>query len=270
MTIELMFITNDPDIAIEAQKSGVDKIFIDLEQIGKMERQGHLDTVKSFHTLEDISTIREVVDTSELMVRVNPLHEKSEYEIEEVINRGADTVMLPMFKSATEIETFVGYVDGKAKVSLLLETSEALVRIDEILDVEGIDEIHIGLNDLHLSLGVDFMFELLSGGIVEYLCSKIGDKGIKYGFGGIARIGQGQLPAENILAEHYRLGSQMVILSRDFHKRSKNIQELNNNISLSHEIRKLREQEEEIENWKLENFKDNQKEISQIIKKIKL
>lgn len=268
MTIELMFITNDPEIAIEVQKAGVDKIFVDLEQMGKMERQGHLDTVKSFHTLEDISIIREVVDTSELMVRVNPLHNKSEHEIKEVIKRGADTIMLPMFKTAREVKSFVEYVDDNAKVSLLLETSEALVRIDEILEVEGIDEIHIGLNDLHLSLGVGFMFELLSGGIVEYLCTKIRKKDIKYGFGGIARIGQGQLPAENILAEHYRLGSKMVILSRHFHKRSKNIEELNNNISLSDEILKLREQEIVIKTWEKNDFQKNQSDIKEIIRKI--
>jgi len=45
---------------------------------------------------------------------------------------------------------------------------------------------------------------------------KIKQKSIPYGFGGIARLGTGLLPAENILAEHYRLGSSMVILSRSF------------------------------------------------------
>ena len=41
-------------------------------------------------------------------------------------------------------------------------------------------------------------------------------KGIRYGFGGIARIGEGMLPAERIVMEHYRLGSTIVILSRSF------------------------------------------------------
>ena len=44
-------------------------------------------------------------------------------------------------------------------------------------------------------------------------------KGIKVamlGFGGIARLGFGMLPAEHVIAEHYRLGSTAVILSRSF------------------------------------------------------
>ena len=32
----------------------------------------------------------------------------------------------------------------------------------------------------------------------------------------VARVGEGALPAEYVLGEHYRLGSQMVILSRAF------------------------------------------------------
>lgn len=60
------------------------------------------------------------------------------------------------------------------------------------------------------------MFELLANGTVESLCEKFMAKGIQYGFGGIARIGEGALPAEKIVMEHYRLGSTRVILSRSF------------------------------------------------------
>ena len=89
-------------------------------------------------------------------------------------------------------------------------------RIDEILLVEGIDEIFVGLNDLSLGYGMSFMFQLLADGTVERLCGKFREKGIPYGFGGIAAIGQGLLPAERVIAEHYRLGSECVILSRSF------------------------------------------------------
>ena len=60
------------------------------------------------------------------------------------------------------------------------------------------------------------MFELLTNGTVENLCEKFKAKGIRYGFGGIARIGEGTLPAEKIVMEHYRLGSTRAILSRSF------------------------------------------------------
>ena len=73
--------------------------------------------------------------------------------------------MLPMVIDADDAQRFVEMVGGRAKVCLLLETSQALVRMDDFLEMGGVDEIYIGLNDLHISLGLKFMFETLSGGI---------------------------------------------------------------------------------------------------------
>ncbi|WP_249594895.1 aldolase/citrate lyase family protein [Peribacillus frigoritolerans] len=216
MPLKLMYITNREDVAKIAEKSGVDWVFIDLEINGKDERQGHLDTVISRHSLDDVNKVKKVLTKSELLVRVNPIYDQSKDEIDRVIQDGADVVMLPFFKTKEEVEVFVNYVNGRAKVCLLCETSEAVENIDSILTIPGIDYIHIGLNDLHLSYNMKFMFELLIDGTVEVLCKKIKAKGIPYGFGGIARPGQGILPAEHIIAEHYRLGSSMAILSRSF------------------------------------------------------
>ena len=124
--------------------------------------------------------------------------------------------MLPYFKTAKEVETFIKLVDGRARVLPLVETPEAVNCIDEILLLEGLEEIFVGLNDLSLGYGKKFMFELLSDGTVENLCKKFKAKGISYGFGGIAALGKGVLPAERIVAEHYRLGSTKAILSRSF------------------------------------------------------
>lgn len=270
MDIRLMFITNNPEIATEAQLAGIDRIFVDLEILGKIERQGHLNTVISYHTMEGISKIREVIKESELLVRVNPIHEGSSEEINEVISRGADIVMLPMFKTAQEVNCFVDCVGGRAKTCLLLETSQAFVRIDQILEVKGIDEIHIGLNDLHLSMNLDFMFEPLSSGIVEYVCKKIKAKGIKYGFGGVANLGNGMLPAELILAEHYRLGSEMVILSRTFYDESKTLTNLKDKNFFREEIMKIRNYEEELRNWKESQFSINRRKLCEIVEAIVL
>lgn len=214
--LKLMYITNKSDVAILASQSGVDRIFIDLELLGKEKRQGHLNTVISNHRVEDITAVRKVLNKSKLLVRVDPMNPKSREQINTVIGCGADIVMLPMLKSAEEVKSFVEMVDERAKVMLLLETPQAMARVDDITDIPGIDEIHIGLNDLHLGMKLDFMFELLSGGLVDYICGKIAAKKIPYGFGGIARLGKGLLPAEYVIAEHYRLGSSMSILSRSF------------------------------------------------------
>ena len=216
MGLKLMYITNDPMVATVAENSGVDRIWIDLENLGKEERQKGMNSVKSNHQIGDVKRLRPYVKKAELMVRVNPLHEDSEKEIEAVIEGGADLIMLPMFHCAKEAEEFVDIIRQRAKVMLLVETKEAYESIEQIVKVPGIDEIHIGLNDLHLSYDMTFMFEPLANGMIDKICGVIKDAGIPYGFGGVAKLGEGLLPAERVLGEHYRLGSSMVILSRAF------------------------------------------------------
>ena len=222
MALKLMYITNRPEIAQIAETAGVDRIFIDLEYIGKADRQGGMDTVQSCHTLDDVKRISEAITTAELLVRVNPIHDareayaSSEEEIGTAIDNGADIVMLPFFKTVDEVKRFLSAVGGRAKTMLLLETPEAVDIVDDLLCLEGIDSIHIGLNDLSLGYGKKFMFELLTDGTVERLCIKFREKNIPYGFGGIASLGKGMIPAEMIIKEHYRLGSTCTILSRSF------------------------------------------------------
>lgn len=220
--LNLMYITNRREIAQIAETAGVDRIFVDMEFIGKDERQKGLDTVKSHHMISDIAKIKDAVETAKVLARVNPIHDalpefmSSEDEIERSILAGADILMLPYFKTVEEVDRFLSIVHGRVKTMLLVETPEAVERIDEILALPGIDEIHIGINDLSLGMGKKFMFELLTDGTVEQLCFKFRKAGIPYGFGGIASIGNGMVPSEFIIKEHYRLGSSFVILSRSF------------------------------------------------------
>jgi len=222
MALKLMYITNRPDVARIAEKNGVDRIFVDMEYIGKAERQGRMDTVQNHHTIDDVRKIRSSIKKAELLVRVNPIHAasadycSSKEEIEAVIEAGADIVMLPYFKTMDEIREFLDIVDGRTGINLLLETKEAAELLDEIMMFGGFDEIHIGLNDLAISRGKKFLFESLTDGTVERLCRKMEGQRICYGFGGIASLGRGLVPAEMIFKEHYRLGSRMVILSRSF------------------------------------------------------
>lgn len=222
MPLKLMYITNRPDVALIAETAGVDRIFVDMEYIGKAARQGGMDSVQNHHTVEDVRKLRSVLTKAQLLVRVNPIHEayetfgSSEEEIDQVIEAGVDIVMLPFFKTVEEVKRFLSAVNGRTQTMLLLETPEAVTCLDEILEIPRIDEIHIGINDLSLGYKKRFMFELLADGTVERLCQKIKWAGIPYGFGGIAAIGTGALPAQAILKEHYRLGSSMVILSRSF------------------------------------------------------
>lgn len=220
--IKLMYITNRPEVAVIAENAGVDRIFVDMEYIGKSLRQGGMDTVQSHHTADDVALMAKTLKKAELMVRCNPIHEatrdygSSKEEIDAIIENGAQIVMLPYFKTPKEVEQFVRLVDGRAKTFPLMETREAAENADEILRVDGIDEIYIGLNDMSLSYGYSFMFQLLANGTVDRLADKFRNQGLPFGFGGIASLTSGLLPGAYVLKEHYRLGSSRVILSRSF------------------------------------------------------
>ena len=268
MSLKLMYITNSLDVALIAQRYGVDRVWIDLETIGKEERQKGLDTVQSHHKVSDISLIKPHLTTSEMLVRVNHWYEGSLREINDVIEAGADIVMLPYWKTAEEVRLFVHAVAGRCRTTLLLETKEAVQIVDEVLNIPGVDEIHIGLNDLHLSYGLDFMFELLTNGTVEMLCRKFAAKGIPYGFGGIAKIGDGAVPAERIILEHYRLGSTRAILSRTFCDNAKidSIEEIERVFQIN--MKALRDYEQFAANATEDVFEQNRIELIKAVNEV--
>ena len=250
--LKLMILAADPKSALDAQRAGIDRIFYDLEWIGKNERQHGRNTVKSNNSIEDILAVREVLTESELLVRTNPIHAYSKVEIDKAIAYGADVLMLPMVMDQHDVEQYVEMVGGRAKVCIMIETAAA------------VDELFIGLNDLHISMGLTFMFELLSDGLMQYIADKCNKAGMPFGFGGIARIGEGDLPSDNILGEHVRLSSSSVILSRTF-KGVEGVDKNARKIDLAEEVAKVRNRLLEIDMWDEEQHAENSRKIAKAV-----
>ena len=216
--MKTILITNDTQIAADAQNAGVSRLMVDLESHGKKERQVSRTTFISTHRKEDITALRRVLTTAQLIVRVNPWHNASPEEIEHAIGEGADLVMLPMITDLRQLDAFLTQLNGRAIALPLIETGYSMAHIESIAARETIAELYIGLNDLHLSLGLDFLFEPLGLGLIDWMAARIKPYNKSFGFGGIATLHNGELPAELILAEHVRLGSSAVILSSRFCK----------------------------------------------------
>ena len=265
--LDYMYITNNVDIAKICENVGITRVWIDLETLGKAERQKNMNTVKSHHTIDDIRKIKPVLKNSKLQVRVNPINPNSYEEINEVINAGADYIMLPMFTTKEEVEKFVSYVNGRCKTILLFETDKSIDNIESILSVKGIDEAHIGLNDLHLCYHMKFMFQLLANGKVEEICEHFKRKGIPYGFGGVAKIDTGTLSANMILTEHKRLGSTRVILSRGFYNPEIEGYENAERI-LKNEYDKMTNFVNNLDNLPNESFKSNHEKVIETVENI--
>ena len=214
--MEFIQITNDPQFALECELAGIQRIMVDLEVLGKRERQRGRDTVLSDHAISDIASVRSRLNSATLMVRINPWGEWSRGEVDQAVDAGADVSMLPMVRDVHQTEELCDAVDGRARTCLLLETASAVARLDGIIGSGGMDEAFVGLNDLHLEMKVDFMFELVSGGLIEWIGNCVQSKGMRFGFGGVSTDEREPISGEEILGEHVRIGSSMVILSRGF------------------------------------------------------
>lgn len=215
--MDFLQITNDPEMARRCDAMPGMRLFVDLEVHGKAARQAGRNTFISTHQPQDVGRIKAELRRSQLMVRVNPLHEGTAAELDTVLTQGADSVMLPMFQTPGELRAFSRIVAGRVPVVALLETAGALHSLDAWVDTPGLSEVFVGLNDLHQSIGCGFMFEPLALGLLDRVSDRVRSQGLRFGFGGIARLDEGLVPGRDVLAEHVRLGSAAVILSRTFH-----------------------------------------------------
>ncbi len=274
MPLKLMYITNRTDVAKIAENAGVDRIFVDLEYIGKNLRQGGMDTVQNRHTPDDAANIKKSLTKAKLLVRVNPVHDatedygSTEEEINAVVAAGADIIMLPYFKTAEEVKRFITAVDSRARTMLLFESAASVENIDDILKIDGIDEAYIGLNDLSLDYGRKFLFSILADGTVEKITKKFAQKNIPFGFGGLATLDGGLLPGKKVLPEHYDLGSGSVILSRAFCNTNliKDLSEIEQVFESG--VKAIREYEDFCSKQNDAFFKQNHKELQEIVNRI--
>ena len=125
-----------------------------------------------------------------------------------------------MIRSAADVEAMCSALAGRLPLVPLIETVASAEALKQIAALDGVEEVYFGLNDLHLDRGDSFMFQPLADGTVEQLSAVAKSARKPFGFGGMARLGHGDLDAELILAEHVRLGSTSVMLSRKFKDRA--------------------------------------------------
>ena len=135
-----------------------------------------------------------------------------------MVAHGARVVMLPMVATAAEAGRFVELVRGRARVVLLVETAAALAAVADLAAVSGVDEIHVGLNDLALSLGLASRWQVLAGDRLLDAARAVHAAGRRFGFGGIGGVLDDALPipADLIYAEYARVGATAALVARAF------------------------------------------------------
>jgi citrate lyase beta subunit len=209
--------TNDPERAAWADASGVDRIGLDLETLGKANRQSGLPTWISPHRTEDLSRLKTAVRKAQLFVRVNPLHPGSADEVERLVGEGVEVIMLPNFTEVKTVDAFLSLVNGRALVVPLLERLAAVEAIEELAEL-GFEEIHVGLNDLSIDLGLKNRLAALAMPIMDEIASRARAAELRLGLGGLGRVDDVDLPGPSdlVYAQHARLGASGALLARSF------------------------------------------------------
>ena len=135
--------------------------------------------------------------------------------------------MLPMFRTTEEVQTFVELIDGRAKPVILVETVAATIRLPDILRVDGVSGVHIGLNDLRLDSRLGSRVELLLSPWLKTVCDVIRRSGLPLHIGGVASIHDEDLPipAEPVVARIVELGAQGSLVTRVFANRCRNLED---------------------------------------------
>lgn len=222
--MKLFLFTTDTEFAKDAEQGGVYSIIVDWENKGKQSRQVGYDVEINADSPEDVTKLKRSIKIP-ITVRVNELNEETPQEIDLALQSGADIIMLPMARSAKQVETFLKIVNKRAKTLVQIETPELVSDLTQFAQLDW-DFTYIGLNDLMISRGGTHIWEAVADGTVEKICAKL--KGREYGFGGATVVDGGKpIPFSLLLHEYTRLGCSISFMRRTFRRevRDRNVVE---------------------------------------------
>tara|TARA_Y200000002_G_scaffold379812_1_gene389902 strand:+ start:1709 stop:2479 length:771 start_codon:yes stop_codon:yes gene_type:complete len=230
-------ITNNISDAHVVSASSVDQIMVDIETLGKKERQKEKNAIISNHILADVAKLNQENLHSDIICRINPYHHNTTYEIDSLIEYKPKAIMIPMINDVQNLDKIIRLVKGNFSIIPLIETPYSLLNVERILEREYIKQMHFGLNDLGIALGYSNLFKILNDHSFGKLFQIASSSYLEIcGFGGIGNpLYKNSVDPLYILDEHKRLGSNSVILSRAFFNKNYNAQNISKALQIFEE-----------------------------------
>ncbi len=198
----------------------VSAIVVDLESDGKADRQQlapyllGTDTSISADTFEDLANARDrVPNSAKLICRTNTTPIALKYDIEMALEAGVDELLIPMVRTACELEQVFEMVNGRARVGIMVETVDAVNCISD-LSTLPLSRVYVGLMDLAIERKSSSPFEAMVDGTVEKLREHIN---APFGLAGLTIPSHGfPIPSHVLMAELVRIGCDFTVLRRSF------------------------------------------------------
>jgi len=212
--------TADPVLARAAAAAGVDRVGVDLERRGKAQRQRGMHSWISDHEESALLALTPLPGSAALFARCDPPHAGTCAQVQRLLAAGVRVLMLPMYRTAADVRAFVDAVAGRARTVLLLETREAVALTSIHGALDGVDEVHVGLNDLARELAAGSRFALLGDPLLDDIAASVHALGLPLGVGGVGRPDDRTLPIppDLVYARLAALGASSTLLSRTFRR----------------------------------------------------
>jgi len=213
--IDALVFSTDPAFAAAVVRAGAAGVIVDWERRGKRERQAGFDTQVNADTAADLQRVRAATDGL-VLCRVNGWGPGSQAEIDRAIALGADELLLPMVRRPEEVDAALAAVAGRCRLGILVETTEAVRRADELLR-RPLSRVYVGLNDLMIDRGGRTLFAALVDGTVDRVRAAT-PPGLPFGVAGLTLPERGHpVPCRLVAAELARLDASFTFLRRSFH-----------------------------------------------------
>ena len=212
-TFELLLFATHPELVAEATAAGVDGVIVDWERRGKGRRQAGQNTQINSDTLADLRRVR-AATPARVLCRVNGYGPWTGREIDRAIDAGADEVLLPMVRSADQVDRTLDLVGGRCGLGILIET-QAAVRAAAELAGRPLSRVYVGLNDLRIDRGSTQLFEPLVDGTVEAVRAQV--RAPRFGVAGLTLPDRGApVPSRLLAAELTGVGADFTFVRRSF------------------------------------------------------
>ncbi len=214
--IELFAFSTDPALVRTVVESGAKGVVVDWERRGKRRRQAGVDTQVNGDTPADLAGVR-AATSGRVLCRVNRWGRWTPAEIELAASLGADEVLLPMVRSAEEIDAALAVVAGRCGLGILVETVDAVAAVADLVR-RPLSRVYLGLNDLMIDRGGRSLFAPLVDGTADRVAAAAAAAGLPFGVAGLTRPDAGHpVPCRLLMGEVCRLGASFTFLRRSFH-----------------------------------------------------
>jgi hypothetical protein len=205
------------EAAPESQR--VAGVVVDWEKQGKWDRQQEAETLIGTDTQIGLGTPAELaavvaISPSRVSCRVDAWpHPGTCDEIDLAIHLGADEILLPMVRSAVEVEAALTRIGGRAGLGILVETRDAVEAAADLSSLP-LTSVYVGLMDLAIDTRNPSIFAPMLDGTVERLRDLFS---VRFGVAGLTVPWGGHpVPARLLAGELSRLDCDFSFLRRSF------------------------------------------------------